>query len=59
MSELKIFLGGEGPDELGDFFYHPSYRTGRLGLIEALLHRVRSDGWRIEGGPDLEKDQEI
>jgi hypothetical protein len=42
---MKVFLAGEGKDELGDWFHHPSYRTGNdaPGLIEALLHKLGVD----------------
>lgn len=39
---MKVFLGGEGPDDLGDWFHLPSYRTSppRKGVVEALLARA-------------------
>lgn len=41
---MKVFLGGEGPDDLGDWFHLPSYRTSprRKGIVEALLARAGS-----------------
>jgi hypothetical protein len=50
MNAPKVFIGGEGPDELGDLARHPSYRSDGPGLIAALLRRVRGDGWCIAGG---------
>lgn len=44
--EVKVWLGGEGPSELGDD-YRPEAR--RTGALEALLRRVASSGWRVEG----------
>ena len=37
---MKVFLGGEGPDDLGDWYNPPQYRMHppARGIIEALLH---------------------
>jgi hypothetical protein len=36
---MKIFLSGEGPDDLGDWYHPPQYRSSppSLGVVEALL----------------------
>lgn len=49
---MKVFLAGEGATELGRFADHPSYRDGssQTGVIEALLRRVRGDGWSVVDG---------
>jgi len=49
---VNVLLAGEGPDELGQWAEHPSYREDppRLGILEALLRRVRDDGWRVRDG---------
>jgi hypothetical protein len=48
---MKIFLAGEGPSELGDWSRLPQYRSSppRRGVIEALLLRIRPQGWEIVG----------
>jgi hypothetical protein len=48
---VKIFLGGEGPTELGEYFKEPSYRNqpGELGVLEALLRKIKVEGWEISG----------
>lgn len=45
----QIVIGGEGANELGDWCHLPSYRRSppEPGVIEALLRRVRPDGWAI------------
>lgn len=47
---MKVFLGDEGPDDLGDWFHLPSYRTSppRKGVVEALLARA--------GSPEIPND---
>jgi hypothetical protein len=39
---MRVFLSGEGPDDLGDWFNDPQYRSNppRIGVIEALLRSV-------------------
>ncbi len=50
MSHRRVYLGGEGRNELGSRCGHPSYRTeDELGVIEALLRAIRSDGWSVAG----------
>jgi hypothetical protein len=46
----SVFLGGEGPNELGSRYGDPAYQTGDSpGVIEALLTRIRPDGWTVIG----------
>ena len=43
--DVKVWLGGDGPSEVGD-----RDRGGdRVGALEALLRRVEPDGWRVAG----------
>jgi hypothetical protein len=45
---IRIMLAGEGPNELGGWARHPSYRDSReAGVLEALLRCLRADGWEI------------
>ncbi|MEO5730993.1 MAG: hypothetical protein ABI134_14160 [Byssovorax sp.] len=39
---MRVFLSGEGPDDLGDWCNDPQYRSNppRIGVIEALLRNV-------------------
>lgn len=47
---LRVFLAGEGPNELGGHADHPSYRdTTKVGVLEALLRRVEPAGWEVAG----------
>lgn len=45
----RIVLGGEGPNELGGWCDQAPYRREPpdLGVLEALLRRVRPDGWIV------------
>ena len=54
---IKVFLAGEGPNELGDFGNEESFqptgdkeRRNRPGVLEALLRRVQPEGWEVTGG---------
>ena len=50
---MKLLIAGEGKDELGRWAREKSYQTleeSSPGLIEALLRRVRPDGWEIVEG---------
>jgi hypothetical protein len=49
---VRVFLAGEGKAELGHWFRHPSYREeeSQPGLLEALLRRVKKDGWSVGDG---------
>lgn len=45
---MKVFLAGEGPNELGCWADHPSYRDPQnRGVLETLLRKVRTDGWEV------------
>lgn len=48
---MRVFLGGEGPNELGGWYVEPEYRADSPapGVIEALLTRVRAEGWQVIG----------
>jgi hypothetical protein len=43
---IKVFLCGEGNNDLGTRWHKP--RGDDPGVLEALLRRVRADGWHIE-----------
>ncbi len=45
MSEIKVWLGGEGPNELGT----RADRGDQPGVVEALLVKVERSGWRVAG----------
>jgi hypothetical protein len=47
---LKVFLGGEGNNDLGTRWRQPPGDSP--GVIEALLRRARPDGWRVAGAQD-------
>ncbi|WP_394827548.1 hypothetical protein [Pendulispora albinea] len=48
--KVNVFLGGEGPNELGGRAGDPVYQTGTLpGVVETLLLRVQPDGWNVVG----------
>jgi hypothetical protein len=50
VSEVKVFLGGEGGNELGSRCGDPTYQDGgNLGVIETLLRGVQSTGWSVIG----------
>ena len=50
MSEVQVFLGGEGRNELGSWAGEPAYQSDdEPGVIKALLLRTRPDGWKILG----------
>lgn len=51
---MKIFLGGEGPDELGSWYNEQPYRTNESGLttdgiLTSLLKKIQPTGWEIVG----------
>ncbi|MGK3963714.1 hypothetical protein WMF38_06005 [Sorangium sp. So ce118] len=47
---LRVFLAGEGRNELGSRAGHPSYQSNvEVGILEALLARIRRDGWTVVG----------
>ncbi len=44
----RVFLAGEGPNELGGWFDHPSYRKPeKRGVLVALLQKVSAEGWEV------------
>jgi hypothetical protein len=49
---MKVFVAGEGSDEIGDWAKDRAYlpETPAGGVVEALLRKVRAEGWRIVGG---------
>jgi hypothetical protein len=50
MSEVRVYLGGEGRNELGSRCGDPIYQDeGSLGVIETLLRRVQASGWAVIG----------
>lgn len=49
-AELKVFLCGEGANELGSRARERAYQNDEQpGVIQALLRKVRPDGWRVGG----------
>lgn len=51
--DVKVFLAGEGSNELGSRFGHPSYQSDdRPGVLYALLLRVQPTGWQVIGARD-------
>jgi len=51
--KVRVFLAGEGTNELGSRIGHPSYQSDeRPGVLYALLTRVQSTGWEVAGARD-------
>jgi len=49
-AKVKVFLAGEGSNELGSFAGHPAYHDDeRHGVLHALLTRIQPDGWEVGG----------
>ncbi len=48
---MKVFLGGEGPNDIGDWANYPYYHGEhpRHGVVGILLEKVEPDGWEVEG----------
>jgi hypothetical protein len=44
---LKVFLGGEGNNDIGTRWYRPM--SDQPGVVEVLLRKVRPTGWHIAG----------
>jgi hypothetical protein len=44
---IKVFLGGEGNNDLGSRWYRPM--GDQPGVVETLLRRVRASGWQVAG----------
>lgn len=50
MSELLVFLAGEGRNDLGSWARERAYQNdSEPGVVKALLTRTREDGWRVCG----------
>lgn len=50
MRPVRLFLGGEGSNDLGGWAGPASYRQlDRPGAVEALLRRIEPDGWEVCG----------
>jgi hypothetical protein len=50
VSELGVFLGGEGRNELGSRSGDPAYQSdSEPGVVQTLLHHVQQTGWRVIG----------
>jgi len=51
MSEVRVFLGGEGRNDLGSWAGDPAYQDDASpGVIKALLLRAQPLGWKVIGG---------
>jgi hypothetical protein len=49
-SAVRVFLGGEGKNELGSRAGHPAYQSDESpGAIQALLKRIEVEGWEVGG----------
>lgn len=47
----KVFLAGEGPNDLGGWSGDPAYVDPSVrGAIEALLLQIQPEGWQVCGG---------
>ncbi len=46
---MKVFLGGEGPSELGGWSKEREYRDTHPepGILESLMLKVQPNGWKI------------
>jgi hypothetical protein len=50
MSEVQVFLGGEGRNELGSWAGDPAYQNDdEPGVVKALLLRTQPEGWKVIG----------
>lgn len=58
---MKVFIAGEGSDEIGDWAGDPAYLPAAPfgGVVEALLRQVRTDGWIIGGGGPWKRIRQI
>jgi len=46
----KVFIAGEGPNDLGSWAKEPQYRDPSYpGVVESLLLRVNPSGWTVSG----------
>jgi hypothetical protein len=48
-TDKKVFLAGEGSNELGGWANKIEYRTEEPGILEILLRKVKAEGWMICG----------
>ena len=57
---MRIFLAGEGKTDLGGWANEPFLRTPPItvGVIEALLRKLRTQGWEV-GGASLWKSGQM
>jgi Domain of unknown function (DUF4276) len=37
---MRVFLVGEGPDDIGDLAGHPSFRGGRPGFLQPIVEKI-------------------
>jgi hypothetical protein len=50
MSEIQVFLGGEGRNELGSWAGDMAYQNdSEPGVLKALLLRTQPEGWKVIG----------
>jgi hypothetical protein len=50
MSEIQVFLGGEGRNELGSWAGDMAYQNdSEPGVLKALLFRTQLEGWKVIG----------
>ena len=50
MTDVGVFLGGEGKNELGRRAGAPTYQTDEdPGVLQTLLRRVENQGWTVAG----------
>jgi hypothetical protein len=50
MNPVRVFLGGEGRNELGSRARESAYQTDEQpGVLQALLRRTQPDGWTVAG----------
>jgi hypothetical protein len=50
---MKVFLSGEGKNDLGSRAGDPVYQTDEQpGVLQALLYHIQPDGWTVGGARD-------
>ena len=49
---IHVFLAGEGPNDIGDWCRHQSYREDppRPSVEEVLMRKTKADGWEVHEG---------
>ena len=56
MNPVGVYLGGEGPNELGSRAAHPVYQIDKNpGVLQTLLSKVQPEGWRVAGAVTWKK----